>query len=392
MEDKVKLCKHKQRVRSSFNLTSINGKPVKTKLHLLSPIKLGPYMLSNRIVMAPLTRSRAGAGNVPGQMNATYYAQRASAGLIITEASQVSPTGFGIPFTPGIHSPEQVSGWRQVTDAVHTRGGRIFLQLWHVGRISHPLMQPGGALPTAPSAIAPSGEALTYEGSRPFVTPRALETDEIPGIVEQFRKGAENALAAGFDGVEIHGANGYLLDQFLRDGTNKRTDQYGGSIENRARLHLEVTKAVVSVWGADRVGMRLSPSSTYNSMHDSDPVATFSYIVDALNHFGIAYLHLIEASAADIRHGGTPIPTSHFRQIFKGTLMTNGGYDREKGDAIIASGGADLVSFGTLFIANPDLSERFRQNAPLNEPDYSTFYGGDEKGYTDYPTLDFQPH
>lgn len=337
--------------------------------------------------MAPLTRNRAESGNVPGPMNATYYAQRATAGLIIAEATQVSPQGVGYFSTPGIHSPEQVAGWRLVTDAVHERGGRIFLQLWHVGRISHPSLQPGGELPVAPSAIAAKGEAMTYSGPRPFVTPRALETHEVPDIVEQFRQGAENALAAGFDGVEIHGANGYLLDQFLRDGTNQRTDHYGGSIENRARLHLEVTEAVVSVWGADRVGMRLSPSGTFNSMHDSNPKATFGYLVEALNRFDLAYLHLLEPSEADIRYGGTASPNSYFRPLFKGNLMTNWDYDREKGNAVIASGDADLVSFGKLFIANPDLPERFRLNAPLNQPDPATFYGGDEKGYIDYPTL-----
>lgn len=358
----------------------------------LASIKLGPYTLPNRVVMAPLTRNRAGAGNVPGPMNVTYYTQRATAGLIITEASQVSPQGVGYPATPGIHSAAQVAGWRLVTDAVHQRGGRIFLQLWHVGRISHPSLQEGGVLPVAPSAIAPQGEAQTYEGSCPFVTPRALETQEIPGIVEQFRQGAENALAAGFDGVEIHGANGYLLDQFLRDGSNQRTDAYGGSIENRARLHLEVTEAVVGVWGAERVGIRLSPSGTFNSMHDSNPETTFSYLVEALNRFGLAYLHLLEASDADLRHGGTAVPSSRFRSIFQGPLMVNGGYDQEKAAAVLASNGADLVSFGTLYIANPDLTERFRLNAPLNQPDPTTFYGGEHKGYTDYPALQPQPH
>lgn len=363
-----------------------------TTEHLLSTVKLGPYTLPNRIVMAPLTRNRAGVGNVPGPVNVTYYTQRASAGLIIAEATQVSPQGVGYPATPGIHSPEQVAGWQQVTDAVHERGGRIFLQLWHVGRISHPSLQPGGDLPVAPSAIAPDGEAQTYAGSQPFVTPRVLETQEIPGIVEQFRVGAGNALAAGFDGVEIHGANGYLLDQFLRDGSNQRSDEYGGSIENRARLHLEVTESVVKVWGADRVGIRLSPSGTFNSMHDSNPTATFGYLVEALNRFGLAYLHLLEASDADLRHGGTAIPTSDLRRTFQGLLMVNSGYDREKAEAAIALGKADLVSFGTLFIANPDLPERFRLNAPLNQPDPATFYGGDEKGYTDYPILkELQP-
>jgi N-ethylmaleimide reductase len=354
-------------------------------MDLFTPIQLGAYTLPNRIVMAPLTRNRAGEGNVPGSLNVTYYTQRATAGLIIAEATQVSLQGQGYAATPGIYSPEQVAGWRSVTDGVHALGGRIFLQLWHTGRISHPLLQPGGELPVAPSAIAPPGEAMTYEGMHPFVTPRALETHEIPSVIAQFRQGAENALAAGFDGVEIHGANGYLLDQFLQDGTNKRTDQYGGSIENRARFHLEVTEAVASVWGADRVGIRLSPSSTFNSMHDSNPQATFSYLIEQLNRFGLAYLHLIEPNESDIRHGGTPIPTSYFRPIFQGNLMVNGGYDREKGNAVIASGNAELVSFGTLFLANPDLPARFRLSLPLNQPDPTTFYGGGEKGYTDYP-------
>jgi len=357
------------------------------KLDLLSPFQLGPYTLPNRVVMAPLTRNRAGLENIPGPMNVTYYTQRASAGLIITEASQVSPTGIGFPFTPGIHSSKQIAGWKLVTDAVHSCKGKIFLQLWHVGRISHPSMQPGGKLPVAPSAITPSGYALTYEGPRPFVAPRALKTEEIPNIVEEFRKGAENALAAGFDGVEIHGGFGYLIDQFVRDCTNKRIDQYGGSIKNRARFLLEVTEAVISVWGADRVGLRISPSSTYNCMHDSDPIAVFSYVVNALNCFRLAYLHIAEANADDIRYGTKVIETAHFRQIFRGKLMVNGGYNKERGDAAISSGMADLVSFGTLFLANPDLPERFRLNASLNLPDPSTFYGGNERGYTDYPAL-----
>jgi N-ethylmaleimide reductase len=335
--------------------------------------------------MAPLTRNRAGKGNVPGPLNATYYAQRASAGLIIAEATQVSPQGQGYPSTPGIHSAQQVEGWKLVTDAVHQQGGRIFLQLWHVGRISHPDLQPDGALPVAPSAIAPKGEASTYEGPKPFVTPRALETPEIPEIIEQYRQGAENALQAGFDGVEVHGANGYLLDQFLRDGTNHRTDEYGGSLENRARLLLEVTEAVTGVWGAHRVGVRLSPSGTFNDMHDSNPLATFSYVTEALNRFGLAYLHIIEANEADLRHGGTEVPTSPLRDRFTGTLMVNGGYNRDRANAVLAQGEADLVSFGTLFLANPDLPQRFALNGPFNPPDPATFYGGGEKGYTDYP-------
>jgi len=354
-------------------------------INLFSPYKLGNLELPNRMVMAPLTRNRAGEGNVPGTLNVTYYVQRASAGLIIAEATQVSPQGLGYPSTPGIHSPEQVAGWKQVTDAMHQHGGRIFLQLWHVGRISHPDLQPDGALPVAPSAIAPKGQAATYEGMKPFVTPRALETSEIPEIVEQYRQGAENALAAGFDGVEIHAANGYLLDQFLRDGTNQRTDEYGGSLENRTRLLLEVTDAVTGVWGAERVGVRLSPSGTFNDMHDSDPLATFGYAAEALNRFGLAYLHIVEVNEADLRHGGTEVPTRHLRDHFTGTLMVNGGYDRDRGNAVLANKEADLVSFGTLFLANPDLPQRFALNAPLNQPDIASFYGGSEKGYTDYP-------
>lgn len=356
-------------------------------INLLSPYKLGNLELPNRLVMAPLTRNRAGKGNVPGSLNATYYAQRASAGLIIAEATQVSPQGQGYPSTPGIHSAEQVEGWKLVTDAVHQKGGRIFLQLWHVGRISHPDLQPDGALPVAPSAIAPKGEASTYEGPKPFVTPRALETSEIPEIIEQYRQGAKNALQSGFDGVEVHGANGYLLDQFLRDGTNQRTDEYGGSLENRARLLLEVTEAVTEVWGGDRVGVRLSPSGTFNDMHDSDPLSTFSYAAQALNRFGLAYLHIIEVNESDLRHGGMEVPTSVLRDRFAGTLMVNGGYDWERSNAVLAKGEADLVSFGTLFLANPDLPQRFAVNAPLNQPDPTTFYGGGEKGYTDYPFL-----
>ncbi len=359
---------------------------------LLSPIKLGRYDLPNRIVMAPLTRNRAAAGNVPQAMNAEYYAQRASAGLIITEASQISPQGLGYPATPGIYSSEQVEGWKLVTEAVHQQGGRIFIQLWHVGRISHPSLQPNGELPVAPSAIAPAGMASTYTGEQPFVTPRALETDEIPGIIQQYRQAAENALAAGFDGVEIHSANGYLLDQFLQDGSNQRSDQYGGSLENRTRLLLEVTEAVVAVWGADRVGIRLSPNGTFNDMHDSDPAALFDYVVNALNRFGLAYLHLVEprwtspTPEVDI----TALKAGHFRPLYHGTLITAGGYDRQQGNEVIAAGQADLVAYGRWFISNPDLPERFAQEAPLNAYDRSTFYGGDEKGYTDYPALTLQ--
>lgn len=360
-------------------------------INLLSPVKLGRYTLPNRIVMAPLTRNRAGEGNTPGSLNATYYEQRASAGLIVTEATQISPQGLGYPSTPGIHSPEQVTGWQLVTDAVHKRGGHIFLQLWHVGRISHPSLQPGGALPVAPSAIAPVGMAGTYTGEQPFVTPRALETAEIPGIVEQYRQAAKNAIAAGFDGVEIHSANGYLLDQFLQDGSNQRTDEYGGSIENRARLLMEVTEAVTQVWGGDRVGVRLSPSGIFNSMSDSNPKALFTYVVDALNRFGLAYLHLVEPRAnTEANQEQASLTSRYFRSIFKGSIISAGGYDRELGNAVLAAGDADLIAYGRLFISNPDLPERFAQNAPLNPYDRSTFYGGDAKGYTDYPSLELQ--
>ena len=351
---------------------------------LLTPTALGPTALKNRVVMAPLTRNRAGPGRVPQALNVDYYAQRASAGLIITEATQVSPQGVGYPDTPGIHSAAQIEGWRRVTEAVHARGGRIFLQLWHAGRISHPSLQPTGGPPVAASALKPDGEVFTYDGLQPFVTPRALETDEIPGIVEQFVTGAENALAAGFDGVEVHAANGYLLDQFLRDGTNTRTDAYGGSIENRARLTLEVVEAVAKVWGADRVGVRLSPTGSFNSMWDSDPAATFGYLVARLAPLGLAYLHVVEDTSAG------PFDWAALRRAFGGVYLANGGYDRDKAAAALASGTADLVSFGQLYIANPDLVERFARNAPLNAPDATSFYGGDHRGYTDYPSLSDQ--
>lgn len=359
-------------------------------LNLLSPVKLGRYELPNRLVMAPLTRNRAGGGNVPHEMNAIYYAQRATAGLIVTEATQVSPQGIGYPATPGIHSAEQVEGWKLVTKAVHDRGGRIFLQLWHVGRISHPSLQPNGALPVAPSAIAPRGMASTYQGEQPFVTPRALETEEIPGIVDAYRQGAKNALAAGFDGVEIHGANGYLIDQFLQDGTNQRTDQYGGSIENRARFLMEVVDAVVGVCVGDRVGLRISPSGTFNDMSDSNSAALFSYVAAALNQFDLAYLHVVEPRTSNSAPEVANLGAQHLRPIFKNTLISAGGYDLGTGNQAIAAGYADLIAYGRLYIANPDLAERFANNAPLNAYDRSTFYGGTEKGYIDYPALELK--
>ena len=358
----------------------------KSGIDLFAPVRLGPYDLRNRMVMAPMTRNRAGVGNVPHELNAVYYGQRASAGLIVSEASQVSPQGVGYPGTPGIHSREQVEGWKLVTKAVHERGGRIFLQLWHVGRISHPSLQPDGELPVAPSSIRPTGDAFTATGLQPFVTPRALETHEISGIVEQYRRGAINALAAGFDGVEIHAANGYLIDQFLRDGANRRTDRYGGPLENRMRLLQEVTGVAVDVWGGNRVGVRLSPVSPFNDMIDSNPQHTFEHAVAALNRFGLAYAHVVET-------GIETQPRFDFaslRKAFRGAYIANAGYTKERAHAALADNDADLVSFGVLFLANPDLPVRFGRGAPLNTPDQSAFYGGSEKGYTDYPFLDAQ--
>lgn len=368
------------------SLDSASGTAIHDR-KLLSPAKLGPYALDNRVVMAPLTRSRAGDGGVPRAMNVEYYAQRATAGLIISEATQISPEGVGYPGTPGIHSAEQIKGWRRVTDAVHAAGGRILLQLWHVGRISHPTLQPGGALPVAPSAIRPEGDAFTADGLQPFVTPRALETHEIPGIVEDYRQAAEHAKEAGFDGVEVHAANGYLLDQFLRDGANHRTDAYGGPVENRARLLLDVMDAVTTVWSADQVGVRLSPINSFNDMTDSDPDATFGYVARQLNAYGLAYLHVVETDMT----GATSTQAFDKRKLrnaFRGTYIANGGYDKASATDAIANGDADFVAFGIPFIANPDLVERFALDAPLTDPDPATFYGGDERGYIDYPFLE----
>lgn len=352
---------------------------------LFSPTKLGSIQLANRIVMAPLTRNRAGQGNVPQPINAEYYAQRASAGLIITEATPISATAHGYPATPGIHDAAQVEGWKQVTAAVHAKGGKIVLQLWHVGRISHPSLQPGNALPVAPSAIKPAGQAFTYEGLQDFVTPRALAIEELPGIVADYARATRNALDAGFDGVEIHAANGYLLDQFLRDGTNQRQDEYGGSLENRTRLLLEVTKAVVDVAGAERVGVRISPLNPFNDISDSAPQRLFNHVASSLSPFGLAYLHVVEGGM-----GGEATPDFDFEDLrsqFKGGYIANLAYDKARGNAAIASGHADAIAYGAIYIANPDLVERLRQDAPLNTPDQATFYGGDAKGYTDYPTL-----
>jgi N-ethylmaleimide reductase len=351
------------------------------EISLFSPYRLGDIELKNRLVMAPMTRSRAVEGNVPNPLAATYYAQRASAGLIVSEATQVTPRGQGYIRTPGIHSAAQIAGWAAVTEAVHRAGGRIFLQLWHVGRISHPDFH-GGELPVAPSAVAPVGEVFTTKGPQKMVTPRALELAEIPGIVAQYRSGAENAKAAGFDGVEIHGANGYLLDQFTRDGSNKRTDAYGGSAQNRARLPLEVTQAVIEIWGADKVGYRISPTGSFNSMSDSNPVATFSYLTEQLNRLGIAYLHVVDPAA-----GGATRISPVLRPKFDRTYIVNGGFTLDSAEAAIRNGETDLVAFGVPFLANPDLPRRFRTKAPLNTPNQATFYAGDEKGYADYPAL-----
>src|SRR5262245_7637761 len=349
---------------------------------LLDPLAVGEWRLPNRVVLAPLTRTRASAGRVPNAMMAEYYRQRAGAGLMISEATSVSPMGVGYPDTPGIWSGEQVEGWKLVTRAVHEAGGRILLQLWHVGRVSHP-SSPGGELPVAPSAIAPAGHPSLLRPIRPYVTPRPLQREEIPGIVAAYKLGAQNALLAGFDGVEIHGANGYLLDQFLQDSSNHRSDDYGGSIENRARLMLEVTDAVTSVWGARRVGMHLAPRGDLYSMGDSNAAATFGYVAEQLGQRGIAFIAARE-SVGPGRIG------PELKRTFGGIYIANEGFSFETANQAIAAGEADAVAFGKLFIANPDLPRRLALGAPLNTPDPSTFYGSGPHGYTDYPALDGQ--
>ncbi len=361
------------------------------KNNLFSRVNLGSYTLSNRMVMAPMTRLRAN-GSIPTKLMGTYYAQRASAGLIVTECTMVSPLSNGYMNCPGIYSPEQIEGWRLVTQAVHERGGKIFLQLWHSGRVAHPSLL-NGELPVAPSAIAPQGQLHTPIGKVNIEVPRALETEEIPPIVQQFRQGAKNAMTAGFDGIELHGAFGYLIDQFLQDGSNQRTDRYGGSIENRARFLLEVVEAVTEVWGGNRVGIKLSPSNTFYGMYDSDPKATFSYVINALNNFNLAYIHLMEPNQIDLANRDVINPVLPvFRSVYKGKIITNGGYTKETGNQVLADEAAELVSYGKLFLANPDLPRRFELGAELNEPTPKTFYGrGDkdaENGYIDYPFLD----
>ena len=353
--------------------------------HLFSQAELGDLQLPHRIVMAPLTRSRSlQPGDIPQDINVEYYRQRASAALIISEATQISPQGKGYAFTPGIHSDDQIEGWKKVTDAVQARGSYMFLQLWHVGRISHSKLQPDGSLPVAPSAIAPDGQAFTYEGMLDFETPRALQTNEIPGIVEQYRQAAINAKQAGFDGGEMHAANGYLLDQFLKDASNRREDNYGGSIENRARLTLEVVRAVSEIWGGNRVGIRISPTGTFNSMSESDPQALFHYLIENLKPFNLAYLHVIENFAGSLDIG---FDFSALRHNFNGAYMANGGYTAESAEKSLSNGRSDFVAFGSDFIATPDLPQRIKQGAPLNAADPDTLYGGDAKGYIAYPRL-----
>jgi len=347
---------------------------------LFDPLVVGDLTLPNRIIMAPLTRQRAGDIRVPNALMAQYYAERASAGLILSEATSVTPQGVGYAATPGIWSDEQVAGWKQVTEAVHAAGGRIFLQLWHVGRVSDPIFL-NGELPVAPSAIAPNGHVSLVRPQRPYVTPRALELDEIREVVAAFRKGAQNAKAAGFDGVEVHGANGYLLDQFLQDGTNRRTDAYGGSLENRARLMLEVVDECIAVWGASRVGVHLAPRGDSHSMGDSDPAATFGYVARELGKRGIAFICAREALGDD-RIG--PM----LKEAFGGVYIANEKFTKESAQHTLDAGEADAVAWGKLFIANPDLPERFKLGAALNEPDPSTFYSEGPNGYVDYPSLE----
>ncbi|MBB3796670.1 MULTISPECIES: alkene reductase [Xanthomonas] len=353
---------------------------------LFEPYALGALTLANRIVMAPLTRNRAGAGLVPSALAATYYAQRASAGLLITEATQVSPQAQGYQDTPGLYTPEQIAGWRAVTDAVHAKGGRIFVQLWHVGRVSHVDLQPGGAAPVAPSAIRAATKVFVNNGFADVSEPRALALHELPGIVDDFRQAAANAIAAGFDGVEIHGANGYLLEQFIKDGANQRTDAYGGSIENRARLLLEVVAAVSKQIGADRTGVRISPVSPASGISGSDPQPHYDYIAEQLDALGIVYLHVVEGATGGPRDAA-PFDYAALRSKFTRTYLANNGYDLELANAQLRAGNVDLVAFGRPFISNPDLVERLHTGAALAPLNPATLYGGGAEGYIDYPSL-----
>ncbi len=355
---------------------------------LFEPITLGDISLKNRMVMAPLTRGRAGESRIPNDLMAEYYSQRASAGLIITEATAVSKQGYGWYGAPGAYTDEQFEGWRKTTNAVHEQNGKIVMQLWHMGRVSHPDFQ-DGELPVGPSAVAAEGDAHTPNGKQPYVVPRALETAEIKSLTPDYVTAARRAIDAGFDGVEIHAANGYLLDQFIRDGSNKRDDEYGGSIENRIRLPLEITKAVAKEIGAGLVGIRISPTNPFNTMDDSDPVATFTTLAKKLNALDLAYLHVMEPISDEARfyNENAPYVTPHIRELYNGNLMVNGSYDKEKGIAAIEQNNADAIAYGVPFLANPDLVERYKKNAPLNEPNQDTFYQGKADGYTDYPTL-----
>ena len=366
--------------------------------HLFSPLKVGPYQLKHRVALAPLTRLRAEKPSLaPRPLNAEYYAQRATpGGLLIAEASSVMASGFGHPGVPCIYSEPQVEGWKKVVDAVHAKGAFIFLQLWHVGRVSHSSFQSGGALPIAPSAVAIADDLKTSTADGKIVsyeTPRALETDEIPGIVAAYKQAARNALAAGFDGVEIHGANGYLVEQFLQSRTNLRTDRYGGSIENRARFLLEVTQAAIDVWGANRVGVRLSPYGIANGSGEAEPMPLYKHVIEQLNPLGLAYLHFIEprssgAGRAEVNWQGVPSAMVLYRPIWKGVLITAGGFTDEAAEAAITQGHADAIAFGRIFISNPDLPLRLQHGYPLTPYDRKTFYGGDVAGYTDYPFYD----
>lgn len=353
---------------------------------LFEPYKLGPITLKNRAVMAPLTRNRSAAGFVPGPLAAEYYGQRASAGLLISEGSQISQQGQGYQDTPGIYSKEQVAGWRKVADRVHERGGHIYIQLWHVGRISHTSLQSNNGAPVAPSAIRANGKTFVGGTFAEVSEPRALELNEIPDVIEDFKRATANALDAGFDGVEIHGANGYLLDQFARDGANKRTDAYGGSIENRAKLMLEVSKAVAEIAGADRTGIRISPVTPSNDLTDSDPQGLFNYIVDGLSALKLVYLHVVEGATGGARDIA-PFDYDGLRKRFNGTYIANNGYDFKLANEVLDKNRADLIAFGKLYISNPDLVERLKLGAPLNDFDKATFYGGNAKGYTDYSAM-----
>lgn len=354
---------------------------------LFSPIKLGSIELKNRVVMSSLTRNRAGTGNVPTDLVAEYYRQRASCGLILTEASPICPEGHGYPRTPGIYSAEQIAGWKKVTKVVHDAGGKIAIQLWHVGRISHPDLQPNHVAPVAPSAIKPAGQTFTGVGMKDFVTPRALEASEVQKLVGTYAQAAKNAMQAGFDGIEIHAGNGYLLDQFLRSSTNQRNDEYGGSKENRARFLLEVMAAVCDAIGHERVGIRLSPVTTFNDISDARPQETFEYVVSQLNRFNLAFLDVLQGTGGAPREQWVAFDYDRLRSLYKGNFIRNNGYDFNSAQQAIKSGAADAIAFGRLMLANPDLVERFRRGAALNTPDYERLYIGEEKGYTDYPFL-----